>query len=505
MNRSIKNIVFGVLGQVITIVIGIVLPRMFIISYGSEVNGMLSSVNNIFTYIALLEAGIGTATVQALYGPLARKEEDSISEIISATNIFYRRVGFLYLIAIAIFAVVYPLAVKSEIPKITVVLVILFIGLGNVINFFFQGKMKQLMIADGRQYVITNITTVVHMMVSVSKIILISLGMSVVAITIAQFVLNILQMIIYSILFKKYYPWINLKAKPNKKAISQSKNVIVHQVSGLVFNNTDTIILSIFCGFQSASIYAIYNMLFEMISTLINNINNGFVYKMGQLYNSEHEKFCKYYEVWETYMMALGFALYCITYIFILPFISLYTVGADIEYIDKWIPILFVIIKVLVSGRCTSGYTASFAGHFKQTQWRSVVEMIINLSVTLVCVNILGIYGVLLGTIAALLYRTNDMIIYNCKHLIKRSCLVTYKKWIVYIALFALVVFANQYINIDLSSYIKIIFACIPYTIVICLLFFIAGSLCDINSFKLGTNLVKTVVSNKISRKRIKK
>ena len=197
MNRSIKNIVFGVLGQVITIVIGIVLPRMFIISYGSEVNGMLSSVNNIFTYIALLEAGIGTATVQALYGPLARKEEDSISEIISATNIFYRRVGFLYLIAIAIFAVVYPLAVKSEIPKITVVLVILFIGLGNVINFFFQGKMKQLMIADGRQYVITNITTVVHMMVSVSKIILISLGMSVVAITIAQFVLNILQMIIY--------------------------------------------------------------------------------------------------------------------------------------------------------------------------------------------------------------------------------------------------------------------------------------------------------------------
>ena len=67
MNRSIKNIVFGVLGQVITIVIGIVLPRMFIISYGSEVNGMLSSVNNIFTYIALLEAGIGTATVQALY------------------------------------------------------------------------------------------------------------------------------------------------------------------------------------------------------------------------------------------------------------------------------------------------------------------------------------------------------------------------------------------------------------------------------------------------------
>lgn len=493
MKKSFKNIFFGILGQAITIAIGIVLPRMFIISYGSEINGMLTSVNNIFTYIALLEAGIGTATIQALYGPLARKEKDNISEIISATNIFYRRVGFFYLIAIAIFATVYPIAVKSEIPKITVVLVILFIGLGNVINFFFQGKMKQLMMADGRQYVITNITTVIHLMVSASKIVLITLGMSVVEITIAQFILNILQMIIYSVYFKRHYSWVDLKAKPNKEAISQSKNVIVHQVTNLVFNNTDTIILSIFCGFQVASIYAIYNLLFDMISTLLGNINNGFIYKMGQLYNSEHKKFCKYYEVWETYTMAISFALYCVTYIFILPFLKLYTAGADINYIDKWLPVLFVAIKIMVSGRATSGHTASFAGHFKQTQWRSVAEMVINISVTLVCVNLLGIYGVLIGTIAALLYRSNDMIIYNRKHLIKSSALISYKKWIVDIALFVAIVFVNKLIHIDMSSYFKIIIAAIPYTIVICSLYFAMASLTDIKSFKIGCDLVKTV------------
>lgn len=490
MNKSIKNIVFGVLGQVIVIAIGIVLPRMFILSYGSEVNGMLTSVNNIFTYIALLEAGIGTATIQALYGPIAKSQRDDINQIVSATSIFYKKVGCLYLIAILLFAGVYPFCVKSSIPHITVVLVILFIGLSNVINFFFQGKYKLLLQAEGKQYVITNVTTMIHLAVSVSKIILISMGMSVVAITIAQFILNIIQMTYYSYYIRKYYKWLNLTVEPNKKAISQSKNVIVHQVTNLVFNNTDTIILSVFCGFNAASIYALYNMLFDMISTLLTNINNGFIFKMGQLYNSDKEKFKKYYEPWDMYFMAISFALYCVLYIFIGPFLGIYTRGADINYVDKWLPLLFVIVKVLVSGRATSGQTASMAGHFKQTQWRSVIEMSINLIVTLVCVNWIGIYGVLIGTIAALLYRTNDMIIYNCRHLIERSVWKNYKRWIVDILLFAGIILVSKGINIDNSSYFKLVVYAIPFTIVICLVYFIIPSITEPKSFKLVYDLV---------------
>lgn len=503
MNKSIKNIFFGVLGQAITIAIGVILPRLYIISYGSEINGMLSSVNNIFTYIALLEAGIGGATIQALYGPIARNDRESISEIISATHLFYKRVGYIYLIAIAIFAAVYPFAVKSNIPNSTVVLVILFIGLGNVINFFFQGKMKQIMFADGRQYVITNITTIIHVLVSFSKIALIALGMSVVEITFAQFILNIVQMIIYSIYFKKHYSWVDLKAKPNKAAISQSKNVIIHQITWLVFNNTDTIILSIFCGYKIASIYAIYNMLFDMIATLLNNINNGFVFKMGQLYNSDHKKFCRYYEAWETYQMAISFAFYCTAYIFILPFIKLYTAGADINYVDKWIPLLFVLIKIMVSGREMAGKTITFAGHFRQTQWRCVAEMTINLAVTLICVKFWGIYGVLFGTITALIYRSNDMIIYTSKYLIKRSCLVTYKKWISYIALFVLIVFISNRINADMSTYIKLIIVCIPYVITISALYLITGSLVDYKAFILVRSATKSILNKKLLKREI--
>ena len=505
MKKSIKNIIFGLLGQIITIALGLVLPRMFITSYGSEVNGMLSSVNNIFSYLALLEAGIGSATIQALYGPLAKNNRDDINGILSATNLFYKRTGIIYFISVIVFSVVYPLCVTSEISPLTTALVILFIGMGHAVNYFFQGKYKMLLQAEGKQYITSNVTTIVHVFVSVSKIILISLGMSVVAITVAQFLLNIAQMIYYFIYIKRHYKWLDLKVTPNKASISQSKNVVVHQVSNLIFHNTDTLILSIFCGFEAASIYALYNLFFEMISTMLNHFTAGFSYKIGQLCNSDEKKFKRYFEPWEQYSMALSFAMYCVLFIFILPFIKVYTDGADINYYDPILPILFVTIKILVSGRATCGHIISFAGHFKKTQWRSVIEMILNITVSISAVLILnpygkGLYGVLIGTIVALLYRSNDMIIYSCRHILQRGIWKTYKRWIINIALFVLMYWLSTFINMKLDSYISLILWCIPVTAVVTIVFFAGAFISEPSSTKTTINLLKNKLTSRKSK-----
>ena len=94
------------------------------------------------------------------------------------------------------------------------------------------------------------------------------------------------------------------------------------------------------------------------------------------------------------------------------------------------------MVKILVSGRAPSGFVATYAGHFKLTQNRAVIEAGINIVVSLICVKLWGIYGVLLGTIAALLYRANDMIIYCNNRILKRSNWSTYKWWVLNIGLF---------------------------------------------------------------------
>ena len=153
MNRrkSILNIGIGIGSQILSIALGIIIPRLFLTNFGSEMNGFLNSIGQIFAYFALLEAGVGAATLQALYGPLANSNKKEISGIMSATDHYYKKTGRLYLMAVLVVAVGYPLAVSSNIPAWTMIIIILFNGVPGVISYYFQGKFIILLQAEGEE------------------------------------------------------------------------------------------------------------------------------------------------------------------------------------------------------------------------------------------------------------------------------------------------------------------------------------------------------------------
>lgn len=501
MNNAKKirhNLIFGILSQVLTLVLGIVVPRLVLTSYGSETNGLINSITQIYSYISLLEAGIGLATVQALYKTIASNDKQATNSVLSATNIYYHRTGLFYLLAIFVFSVVYPIIIDSDIPTITIILIILFNGLGSVVNFFFQGKYFLLLQAEGKNYIQTIITMFTNVFKNVAKIVLMSLGFDVVFVQAISLVVSLIQMIYISIYIKRKYRWLNLNEKPDFTSISQSKNVMVHQIGGLVFNNTDMIILSFFCGLMTVSVYSMYTLLFGMINTVLTTVCNSVIFTIGQSFHKNKEKFMKMYAAYELYYMTLVFALFSVANYFILPFIRVYTYGVnDISYVDKHLPILFISTYLLSSGRSASNYAIYFAGHFKQTQWRSLLEAAINIIVSLIAVQFFGIYGVLVGTIVALLYRTNDMIIYAGKKILNISVFVTYKRWIVNFLIFLLINFLNQFLKFNLDSYIDIFIVCVPYTICTLLLFFTVASISEPSTAK----FVFSIIKNKINIK----
>ena len=73
--KGLGNIVTGLFNQLVTIALGILIPRLILTSLGSEANGLLSSVNQVLAYLALLEAGIGTASMQALLDEMRQATE----------------------------------------------------------------------------------------------------------------------------------------------------------------------------------------------------------------------------------------------------------------------------------------------------------------------------------------------------------------------------------------------------------------------------------------------
>ena len=475
-SRGIKNIFSGLLANLLTFAIGLIIPRLVLVNLGSEANGLLNSINSILGYMALLEAGVGTASLHALFTPCANHDKDSINRIMSATHYFYRRTGMVYLALVLVLSAGYTLLVKSELPKLDIFFVVLLCGLSGVISYFFQGKFKIYLQAEGKSYINTNIATIIHIATSIAKAVLLYTGFGVIAVQLASFLLNFAQVAYFMLYIKKHYPWLDLSAKPNFEAINQKNAVLVHQITMLLFSNTDVLILTVFAGLKEVSVYSMYAMIYGMVKWLAVVLYESYTFMLGQTYSTDRPRFLRMFDVYEVCTMMITFSLYCICRALMNPFLALYTIEVnDIQYVDKSLPWLFAVFYLLHNGRTSSATLINIAQHFDKTKWRAIAESIINVTVSLICVSQFGIYGVLMGTIAALLYRTNDMIIYASK-IINRSCWITYRRWILNIGIFLLCSFIIDRFTLPADNYLHILLTAIVVSL------FVIGTFIGVNT-----------------------
>ena len=76
--QAFKNMVANLFLQVIVFASGIILPRFFLEAYGSNINGMITSINQFLAYLGLAEAGVGiTGAVAALADGTGIQEKHS--------------------------------------------------------------------------------------------------------------------------------------------------------------------------------------------------------------------------------------------------------------------------------------------------------------------------------------------------------------------------------------------------------------------------------------------
>lgn len=479
-----KNIVSGFVYQILTLLLGITIPRLVLVNLGSETNGLLSSVNQVLVYLALFEGGMGLSITQSLYGPIAKHEYDEINGIMSAANIFYKHVGLCYFVGLLVIATIYPLTVTSSLESVEIFAVAILSGLPQVINFFFQGKYRTLISVNGKGYVLTNLNTVVAIGSNICKIILLISGLGVVALQTMYCALSLIQMIFIIWYVKKEFPWLNIKVKPAKEKIGQRSSVFLHQISGFIFSNTDAILLTYFCDLKMVSVYSLYSTFFSMIGGMISNITGSLVFAMGQKFNSDREGYLRVQNIFETVNMVLVFSCYSVLCLCILPFLKIYTFGiTDTEYIYLKLPYFFAVIQLLQAGRFSSQKVIEYAGEFRNTQWHSACEAIINIVVSVVCVIKFDIYGVLMGTIAALLFRSVAMIYYACKRILHTKQSAVYRKWSINVILFIVLQILGQKIGITPASYLGVILYAAILMLITLLLFGFAGILYDKESF----------------------
>ena len=430
--KALFNFITSLILQIITAAIGIILPKLYIDGYGSEINGLVSSIKQFLSYLSIVGAGVGAASIAALYTPIALGENNKINTILSATKAFYKRSGYLLIILVIILAVIYPQIVDGEVSESISFLMVLILGLSGVVEYLIIGKYQVILTADQKSYIVNIVQIFGILLNSLVCILMIKSGFHVLTVQLTCTVVYVSRMFILIGYVKRRYSNISFESEPNYSAISNRRDALVHQIAGLAVFNTPIVIVTIFCGLKEVSVFAIYYMVISGVVMLVSAFSNGLMAAFGDiLAKGEKVTLLRTFNEFESLYYIVMFWAYTCTSLLFLPFIKVYTASIqDIEYIRPSVAILFIIVGISNSIRVPSLTIVNAAGHYKQTKNRSIIEALINVIVSLILVRTWGLEGVLIGSVCSYAYRTIDLIVYSSRHILQRQIKNTFYKLI---------------------------------------------------------------------------
>lgn len=467
MKSISKNMIISIFTRIITLITGLIVQEKILSVYGSSLNGLTSSITQVMSYLVLLEAGLGTASIQALYNPLSLGKWSKVSGIITATEKEYRKIAVTFFICLILASFLLPLAVKGQIELVIAGLLTFITGGSYIISYIIGGKYKVLLIADRKLYILNTLDMCSIILSCILRVWALNRGMGIVTVQVINLICVVIKNIGYFLYVKNKYNKINYQENPDLFAISKRWNVLVHTLSGIIVNHTDIMILTIFSNLKVVSVYSVYNLVFSQLNTTIQStFLTAPQANFGQLFNNDKDKFEKVYGIYETAFIILLFIIVSISLIMILPFVFIYTKNvSDINYLNIYLPILFALILLFSQIRVPAIMLINIAGTYRETQNGAIAESAINLIVSLMLFfgTSLGLYGLLIGTICSYMYRTTDVIIFTYKNILKRKVTLFLKNIIInFILMIMLYIVFNIFWPLNVNSYtIWIIKSCL--------------------------------------------
>ncbi len=403
--RAVRNIYTNIILQITLAVSGLIIPKFILSVYGSTVNGAVSSITQFITYAALIEMGIGNASIVALYKPIAENDTESINAIVTSSKKMYNHSGVAYILVMLFLAGIYPLLVRGQLEYSFLFILVLCIGSVNAIDYFVLSKYKVFLIADQKYYVLNIIRATATVVLTVGSLFLIYFNISVIGVKILAVFTHLGEAVFVYVYIKRKYGWLNYKSDAHFK-IRQRWNALIHQLCATIVYNTDLVVLTLCLKARSlvvVSVYTVYNLAASTITNITSTLTTGINASFGNmLAKRENSLVSDTFRIYEFVYFIILFILYTSFAVLILPFVVCYTNGiSDGNYIRWEYGILFALAGLTAQIKEVSGVIINAAGHYRQTQRYALEEAVINIVLSLILVWPYGISGVLLATVVS--------------------------------------------------------------------------------------------------------
>lgn len=408
--NTIINTITGFGGQLLAVILQFVVRTVFIYTLGKEYLGINGLFHNILSMLSLAELGIGSAIAFRLYKPLAEHNEKRVRVLIKFYRIAYKVIGALILMLGLMLLPFLPKLIKDydslEALGINATFLFLLFLMQSVSSYLFLAYRSTVVTADQKKYVLDLIHYAVRIIQAVGQIIVLVVFHSFIAYTAVAIMGAIANSLISGIIAKKIYPQYfiseadSLSKEEIKEMFQDCGALFIYKANGVIIKATDNLVLSTFIGIAAVGLYSNYLLLYRTFIDLLQRLFGAARASMGNLFATEtRDKQYHFFRVMNL-LTATLFGTAGVGVAVCGNEVILNWIGTE-YIIEQPVPVL-IGIELFFAGIVTNlGQVRGVSGVFRQAWYRPLLGIIINIVVSVSLVQVWGIAGVILGTIAS--------------------------------------------------------------------------------------------------------
>ncbi len=401
-----KNLRFAVGGQLITVIFNFILRRASIGILGAEYTGFSSLCAHVLNFLSLLEPGFDAACIYCLYKPLAYGNKELVGALMAYIKKVYRIIGVLtFAVGILALPIVFYLS-SDEIGFGYGALIYILLLFEMSAAYFFTHR-SILPIADQKNYTVVLFGYISFAVSGLLRVVILGETGSYLLYTVSGLVCSVGgEMLLYKRI-GKMYPYIKkstmkLPDSVRSEARSKAVSLLFRKAGGVMCGSADNMAIFAFLGLGAGTVYSNYTMLSGICLTFVSVIIGSAGASVGNLGAMDGKRRMR--SIYSTAFFAIfvisGF--FALSLFFTYPLIIELWLGREMV-LDTATTALFCV-NIMISGmRRPCLMFIDSLGLFDIDKYRSLFEAAITVILTVILTPRLGIKGVIIAQICAVL------------------------------------------------------------------------------------------------------
>ena len=391
-----------------TVRITVVLLTFFITPYvlnglGKEMYGLNSLMLQTVGYLGLADFGLGKAIHIAYYKALSTKNNNKINIVFNSANNIYLFISAMILILglTLCFFLEYFFQINPELVLLSKYVFVIY-AIKSAVSYVF-GSYQSLIISDQKQYKLGFINLFFRPLYVISNGLVIYFGGLLLELVICSLIISLIFEFIKYIVIRRNYPFLKKTNKTRHKALLKTSfYVLIDKIVKLSYKRLDFILIGIYLSLSDVASFAIY-MTFSLILerfyiSAITPIQPG----IGNLIHKKEIKKIK--DLFKDMITTVFFfqILICSALIFFLQSFVINWVGEDMlingNFIYFFVMVIFIKPLLIVNNSFIDAKDL-----FKKKMYGSIIEISLNVLVSIFLVKSFGVLGLIVGTLTGYL------------------------------------------------------------------------------------------------------